>query len=309
MSKKCTKCGEEFKGFGDVCSKCRKLGRSGTFQQCEVCGAFVESYGKICDSCGKGEPDTHISVVPMYTVPEEKMKEFRATWPAFYDAVQKGPKDSLYFGWCESGNQVINRQAFTSAKALMGQLEKVGVALEVCRTILGEEGRVDVSIVGPESELAQLKDHLAVLQPRYFELEQGSRWYNRGTAGPDTHVQVAPLYTVPEDKVAAFQELIGKFYTSSNSSTKERLYYGWAREGNNFFCRQGFRSAEGFLSHMQDIDAVLKEAMDLAGNSAACNILGPKEELDKLRSAASGDSALGKMSPVFYDLDVGSLWL
>jgi len=308
MSKQCVKCNEPFKGFGDTCSRCRRMGKSGTFRECEVCGTYVAGFGAICDSCAKGEPDNHVCVMPVYTVPEGKMADFKATFPAFYSAVQKGPKESLYFGWAVSDdNQVICRQAFTTAKALLGQLHEVGVALEVCRTVLGEEGRVDITVSGPASELAQLRTHLAVLSPTFYELDPGSRWYNRGAAGPDTHLQVSPTYKIASGKVDNFVGLVDKFYQSSKTSTKERLYYGWARDGDTFYCRQGFKSAEGYLAHLQDVKDVQKQAIDMSTNGVEVTILGPQEEIEKLK--ASSDEALKRMTCHFFELDQGSVWL
>merc|ERR1740121_2704798 len=38
--KECTKCGASYKGYGDVCGACRKLGPRGSLLQCPGCGAY-----------------------------------------------------------------------------------------------------------------------------------------------------------------------------------------------------------------------------------------------------------------------------
>jgi len=68
MPKTCNKCGNEFKGFGDVCANCRRVTKKeGETQTCEVCGVIFMGFGTKCDECSpSATSDTHC--VECYTV-------------------------------------------------------------------------------------------------------------------------------------------------------------------------------------------------------------------------------------------------
>lgn len=49
--KPCGQCGSDFKGFGQTCGTCRKIGKRGSVQQCQVCQVFFTGYDTLCDLC------------------------------------------------------------------------------------------------------------------------------------------------------------------------------------------------------------------------------------------------------------------
>lgn len=51
---RCRRCGETFRGFGDTCGECRRLGSSGAFSTCESCGGFFCGFGTHCWQCRVG---------------------------------------------------------------------------------------------------------------------------------------------------------------------------------------------------------------------------------------------------------------
>jgi len=53
--KACSKCGQPYKGWGDVCGGCRKLKRAVTAKACSNCGIFFAGSADTCDECGKAE--------------------------------------------------------------------------------------------------------------------------------------------------------------------------------------------------------------------------------------------------------------
>lgn len=50
QGKRCVKCGENYKGFGDACGTCRSQIK-GVEGRCAQCGGFFHGYGTVCDEC------------------------------------------------------------------------------------------------------------------------------------------------------------------------------------------------------------------------------------------------------------------
>jgi len=49
--KVCSRCREPYKGFGDVCTECRKSGPLGTPRVCRKCQVHFSGYGGLCSDC------------------------------------------------------------------------------------------------------------------------------------------------------------------------------------------------------------------------------------------------------------------
>ena len=69
-----------------------------------------------------------VQIVPYFTVPDGKMDEFKAGWPAFYEHTKAGTMASghcLYYGFTVEGNTVYCREGYTSADGLLAHLGEV----------------------------------------------------------------------------------------------------------------------------------------------------------------------------------------
>ena len=77
----------------------------------------------------------------------------------------------------------------------------------------------------------------------------------------DTHIAVAVIFDVPEGQDASSHK--AKFYAKSRGGTKELLYYGFASCGSKILCREGYKTATGFLAHVgevkEDLEALVKQ--------------------------------------------------
>ena len=77
----------------------------------------------------------------------------------------------------------------------------------------------------------------------------------------DTHIALAVLFDVPEGQDASPHK--AKFYAKSRGGTKELLYYGFASSGSKILCREGYKTAGGFLAHVgevkEDLEALVKQ--------------------------------------------------
>ena len=51
-------------------------------------------------------PDTHVTILPEFRVPEGRMQDFRAGFEKFYSATRAGTKDCLYYGFAVAGDKV-----------------------------------------------------------------------------------------------------------------------------------------------------------------------------------------------------------
>jgi len=66
------------------------------------------------------------------------------------------------------------------------------------------------------------------------------------------------------------------------------MWYGFAKCGNKFHCRESYKSAEGVLAHLENVDAPLQVA---AKHLKSLEFHGPQVELDKLKEKAASLSA------------------
>merc|ERR550519_2173904 len=84
------------------------------------------------------EVGLHVSLVPVFTVPDGRMDEFVANFAEFYDKTRAGTEECLYYGFAISGNQVLCREGYTSAAGVLQHLEDVKAPLDVAVNIVGE---------------------------------------------------------------------------------------------------------------------------------------------------------------------------
>lgn len=76
------------------------------------------------------------------------------------------------------------------------------------------------------------------------------------------------------------------------------LYYGFYFNGDAAHCRDGYEDADGVLAHLKNVDALLKEAVEIAAITAL-EIHAPEAQLAKLREPLSW------LSPKYCVLETG----
>jgi quinol monooxygenase YgiN len=96
---------------------------------------------------------------------------------------------------------------------------------------------------------------------------------------------IVPYFKVPSKNLQAFKKLCEAFVEKSSSEPK-CLYYGFTFDGDQVHCREGYADADGLLTHLKNVDALLKEALKIA-------------ELAKLRDP------LADFKPQFFTLEYG----
>ncbi len=117
------------------------------------------------------------------------------------------------------------------------------------------------------------------------------------TAMTDTMCTIVPYFTVNNGKLAEFKAL-GEQMVAKTAHEKDVLFYGFSFNGDRAFCREGYASGEGVLAHLQNVDSLLKQALQLASIDQL-EIHGPESELSKLRDPLKG------LNPTYFVLETG----
>jgi len=113
----------------------------------------------------------------------------------------------------------------------------------------------------------------------------------------DTCCTLAPYFKVHRGKLDAFRELCERFVEKTSEEDK-CLFYGFSFDGNEVHCREGYEDADGMLTHLDNVGALIGEALEIA-ELARLEVHGPEEEMAKLRKP------LEKLSPQFFALEYG----
>jgi quinol monooxygenase YgiN len=115
--------------------------------------------------------------------------------------------------------------------------------------------------------------------------------------GDDQCCTIVPYFRVSSGQMEPFKKLCAQFVAKTREESK-CLYYGFTFNGDEAHCREGYQDAEGLLAHLQNVDALLKEALAIS-ELTRLEIHGPEAQLAKLREP------LAKLSPRFFVLECG----
>ena len=113
----------------------------------------------------------------------------------------------------------------------------------------------------------------------------------------DRVVSIHPYFHVADGKLDQFKILCERFLSITAHEPK-CLYYGFSFHANDVHCREAYEGAEGLLTHLQNVDAVLKEALTISQISRL-EIHGVAEELAKLTEPLAG------LAPTYFTLEYG----
>jgi quinol monooxygenase YgiN len=116
-------------------------------------------------------------------------------------------------------------------------------------------------------------------------------------ATQDRTVSIHPYFKVSDGKLDEFKQLCEQF-VSATLNEPNCLYYGFSFHQDEVHCREGYIGAEGLLSHLENVGALLDEALKIS-TLIRLEIHGMDDELAKLRAP------LAKLNPTFFTLDYG----
>ncbi len=94
-----------------------------------------------------------------------------------------------------------------------------------------------------------------------------------------------------------FKKLCDQFM-SITAQEPECLYYGFSFSGDMAHCREAYEDAAALLTHLSNVDAVLKEAVKIS-TIERLEIHGIPEELAKLTKPLSA------LAPAYFTLEYG----
>ena len=108
-------------------------------------------------------------------------------------------------------------------------------------------------------------------------------------------VSLHPYFNVHPGKLEAFKAALPAF-VEKTATEEKNLFYGFTINGDEIFCREGYRDAEGVLAHLDNVGALLTEALKIA-DLIRVELHGPAKELDKLKGP------LAHLNPAWFALE------
>ena len=113
----------------------------------------------------------------------------------------------------------------------------------------------------------------------------------------DNLCTLVPYFTVQSGKLDEFKAL-GEQMVERTKTERDCVFYGFSFNGDQAFCREGYGSAEGILAHLENVDGLLKQALEIA-NLDKLEVHAPASEIEKLKEP------LGGLNPAFFTMETG----
>jgi quinol monooxygenase YgiN len=108
-------------------------------------------------------------------------------------------------------------------------------------------------------------------------------------------VSLHPYFKVHAGKLDAVKAVLPRLMEKT-AREEENLFYEFTMNGDELFCREGYKSAEGVLAHLENVGSLLAEVMKMA-DLIRVELHGPVAELDKLRKP------LAHLNPAWFALE------
>jgi quinol monooxygenase YgiN len=109
-------------------------------------------------------------------------------------------------------------------------------------------------------------------------------------------VSLHPYFKTHPGKLDAIKSAFPAFIEKTAGEEKN-LFYGFTVNGDEIFCREGYADAEALLAHLDNVGAMLAEALKIA-DLTRLEVHGPAAELEKLRGP------LAHLHPVWFVADL-----
>ncbi|MEE8394072.1 MAG: hypothetical protein V3R66_06975 [Rhodospirillales bacterium] len=116
-------------------------------------------------------------------------------------------------------------------------------------------------------------------------------------AAQDKCCTLVPYFKVHDGQLDAFKALGPRFIEKTEQEPK-CLHYAFTFDGDQAHCREGYEDADGVLTHLENVGALLDEALKIA-DITRLEVHGPEEELAKLRGP------LADLGPQYFTLEGG----
>ena len=113
----------------------------------------------------------------------------------------------------------------------------------------------------------------------------------------DTVCTLVPYFTVHDGKLDEFKAL-GEKLVERTRSEDGVAFYGFSFAGQQAHCREGYANAEAVLAHLENVDALLNEALQIASVDRL-EVHAPAAELAKLAKPLEG------LNPTMFTMETG----
>ena len=107
-------------------------------------------------------------------------------------------------------------------------------------------------------------------------------------------VSLHPYFKVPPDKLPFLKAILPEFAAKTRNETGN-LFYEFTINDDEVFCREGYVNAEALLEHLENVAAMLAEALKMA-ELMRLEVHGPAAELEKLKEP------LAHLNPAWFVL-------
>ena len=107
-------------------------------------------------------------------------------------------------------------------------------------------------------------------------------------------VSLHPYFKVHAGKREEIRGSLPRF-VEKTATEKQNLFYEFTMNGDELFCREAYENADGLLAHLDNVGAMLAEAMKMM-DLIRIEVHGPAEELKKLKEP------LAHLKPQFFEL-------
>lgn len=114
---------------------------------------------------------------------------------------------------------------------------------------------------------------------------------------PDTCCTLVPYFEVQEGQLEAFKAL-GPQFVARTRTEPGCMHYTFSFSGNTAHCREGYEDAGALLAHLENVGALLGEALKIA-KLVRLEVHAPATEVEKLRQP------MASLNPKFFVLEEG----
>ena len=115
--------------------------------------------------------DTCCSINPYFKIHTNKLDEFKEICQQLVEKAREEP-GCLYYGFSFHENMVHCREGFDGAEGILAHLENIGALLNKALEI---SDLVSLEIHGVGTETDKLREPLADLHPKFYDLRYGFR--------------------------------------------------------------------------------------------------------------------------------------
>jgi len=135
----------------------------------------------------------------------------------------------------------------------------------------------------------------SVLRVRHSAIDLVYYEVSRTMSSISNFVSLHPYFKVHTGKLDAFKAGLPAFVERTRTEQKN-LFYDFTFNGDEVLCREGYVDANGLLTHLANVDTMLKDVLKIS-DLTRLEVHGPAEELEKLKEP------LAALKPVWFVLE------